>query len=38
MDELSRGQSQSQIQVISPVERRGYRVRREASLIKQAQE
>jgi amino acid adenylation domain-containing protein len=38
MEELSAGRAQSQVQVISPVERRGYRVRREASLIKQAQE
>ena len=38
MEELSAGRTQSQVQVIAPVERRGYRVRREASLIKQAQE
>jgi amino acid adenylation domain-containing protein len=38
LEELGAGRTQPQIQVISPVERRGYRVRREASLIKQAQE
>jgi hypothetical protein len=38
LEELSRGRATSQVQVISPVERRAYRVQREASMIKQAQE
>lgn len=38
LEELSAGRAHAQLQVISPVERRGYRVRRDASIVKQAQE